>query len=124
VAADHLAIMADSENKDAAWLWIEYLSRPENMATWTYKSKGSTLLPPRTSLLESPELEKEKPVLGGFADMMKCGINLTFDNDNWGEVDQIVNDKLGRAMYGEMTASEALDQAAQEAQPLLDRGAN
>jgi multiple sugar transport system substrate-binding protein len=62
IAGDAL-VLFDGKNNDAAWLWIEYLSRPENMATWTYKAEGSTLLPPRKSLLESPDLEKEKPVL-------------------------------------------------------------
>jgi ABC-type glycerol-3-phosphate transport system substrate-binding protein len=124
IAGDNLAILESSENKDAAWMFIEYVSQPENVANWTYRAEGSTLLPPRTDLLESPELIEKKPILKGFADAMECGIVTTFENDNWAEVDALINEKLGEAMYGEITASEALDQAAQEGQPRLDRGVN
>src|SRR5215212_6037973 len=65
IAGDSLILLANSKNPDAAWLWIEYLSQKENLATWTYKSPGGTELPPLTSLLESPDLVKTKPVLEG-----------------------------------------------------------
>lgn len=34
VGGSNLAVMADSDNKDAAWAFIEYLSRPEVQAAW------------------------------------------------------------------------------------------
>jgi multiple sugar transport system substrate-binding protein len=124
IAGDNLVIFEGSDQKDAAWLWLDYLSKKDNMAQWTYRAEGSTLLPPRKSLLESPELTQKKPVLAGFADAMKCGVTSNVTNEAWPRVEEILNDKLGRAMYGELSASEALDQAASEAQPLLDRAAN
>ena len=60
LGAKHIGVSRDSKKADAAWKWIEFLSEPDNMATWTYKAEGSTLLPPRKSLLESPDLVKEK----------------------------------------------------------------
>jgi multiple sugar transport system substrate-binding protein len=115
IAGDALVIFGDGENQDAAWKWIEYLSRPENMAEWTYKSKGSTLLPPRKSLLESPDLVKSKPILKGFAEAMECGVSNIIADKDWGRIEQSLNENLGKAMYGELSAAEALDAAAEEA---------
>jgi multiple sugar transport system substrate-binding protein len=115
IAGDAL-VLFDGDNNDAAWKWIEFLSRPENMAEWTYKAEGSTLLPPRTSLLESPELIEEKPILEGFAKAMECGVSNVIAHPDWGRMEEALNIELGKAMYGEQTAAEALDNAAAEAQ--------
>lgn len=119
IAGDSLVIFSDSENPDAAWKWVEYLSEPDNMALWTYKSPGGTLLPPRTKLLESPDLVKEKPVLEGFAKLMKCGVASTVSNPKFPRIEEVLNKELGAAMYGEQTATEALDKAATEARDIL-----
>jgi multiple sugar transport system substrate-binding protein len=111
IAGDAL-VLFDGDNNDAAWLWIEYLSRPENMATWTYKSEGSTLLPPRKSLLDSPELVEEKPILEGFAQAMECGVSNIIVDPEWGRKEEALNEELGKAMYGEQSAADALENAA------------
>jgi multiple sugar transport system substrate-binding protein len=113
-------LFAKGKKQDAAWKWIEFLNSPENMAEWTYKSEG-TSLPPRTALLESPELEKEKPVLKGFADLMKCGVNYNIANKSWPRVTEELNTELGNAMFGKVTPSEALDNTAAEFQKLGSR---
>jgi ABC-type glycerol-3-phosphate transport system substrate-binding protein len=118
IAGDNLAVFDASENKDAAWLWIEYLSKPENMALWTFGDPDSTLLPPRKSLLESPELTQKKPVLAGFADAMKCGV-VGKSNPKGPKIEEALNTELGKAMYGDQSASEALDKAAAEAEEIL-----
>lgn len=123
LAGDSLAITSQSENQDAAWLWIEFLSRPENMKAWTYGTKTSTLLPPRQSLLEDPDLLKFNPWLKGFADNMKCAVTSNITQPAWPQVEQeALNPALGEAIYGEMTPSEALEQAAQQGQELLEQG--
>ena len=111
IAGDSLVLFAEGKKQDAAWKWIEFLNSPENMAEWTYKSEG-TSLPPRTSLLESPDLEKEKPVLKGFADLMKCGVNYNIANKNWPRVTEELNTELGNAMFGKVTPTQALDTTA------------
>ena len=90
------------------------------MADWTYKSEG-TLLPPRISLLDSPDLLKEKPVLGTFAQAMKCGVNYNITDPTWPRISEELNKQLGSAMYGDVTPSEALDNAAAEAEKLRAR---
>jgi multiple sugar transport system substrate-binding protein len=111
IAGDAL-VAFDGDNNDAAWLWIEYLSRPENMATWTYEAEGSTLLPPRKSLLESPDLAEAKPILKGFADAMQCGVSNIIVDPEWGRKEEVLNEELGKAMYGEQSAADALENAA------------
>jgi multiple sugar transport system substrate-binding protein len=121
IAGDSLVVTNQSKNKDAAWLWIEFLSRPDNMKLWTFGTPTATLLPPRQSLLSDPQLGRFNPWLKGFADQMKCAVNETTTNPNWGQVSEALNVELGRAIYGEQSATEALNKAAQKGQTLLEK---
>jgi multiple sugar transport system substrate-binding protein len=120
IAGDALVMFAQGDKQDAAWKWIEFLTEPDNMADWTYKSEG-TLLPPRTSLLDSPDLVREKPVLATFAKAMKCGVNNNITDPNWSKIAEELNKQLGRAIYGDVSASQALDNAAAEAEKIRSR---
>jgi multiple sugar transport system substrate-binding protein len=122
IAGDNLAVFSQSQNKDAAWKWIEFLTRPESMKTWTVDDEASTIMPTRTSLLESPELAENKPILEGFVDAMDCGVTSLINNPKWPRVEEILSEQLGRAMYGEQTGAEAVDAAAAESEPVLQRG--
>jgi multiple sugar transport system substrate-binding protein len=119
IAGDSLVVLADSKNPDAAWLWVEYLEKPENLATWTYKSANGTELPPLTSLLDSPDLAKTKPVLKGFAELMKCGVASTVSNPKFPRIEQDLNTELGKAFYGQQTADQALANSKQFAEQVL-----
>jgi multiple sugar transport system substrate-binding protein len=121
IAGDSLVMMSQTDNSDAAWLWMEYLSRPETLARLTYETEG-TLLPPLTSLLEGEEITQEKPVLQGFIDLMPCGVASTVSNPKFPRIETILNDELGKAMYGEQSAEEALENTAQQAEAILARG--
>ncbi len=121
IAGDTLVVFDQSKNKEAAWKWIEFLSAPQNMAAWnlgTPDNPGS-LLPPRTSLLEDPDAFKNNESLQGFADLMECGVTNAAPNENWGQVEELLNEQLGRAIFGEVDAATALDTAAEEGQPKL-----
>jgi len=120
IAGDSLVVTSQSKNKDAAWLWVEFLSRPDNMKLWTFGTPTATLLPPRQSLLSDPELGKYNPWLKGFADQMKCAVNETTNNPNWGQASDALNTELGKAIYGEQSATEALTKAAKKGQTLLE----
>jgi multiple sugar transport system substrate-binding protein len=122
LAGDHLAITAQSENVDAAWLWVEFLSQEKNMKTWTYGSKTSTLLPPRQSLLDDPALTKHNPWLQGFAENMKCAVTSNITQPAWPQIEQeALNPALGEAIYGDISPTEALERAAREAEEFIDR---
>jgi multiple sugar transport system substrate-binding protein len=121
IAGDTLVLLQGGKNKDAAWKWIEFLSKPENMALWTFGSKNGTTLPPRTSLLNSPELTQKKPILKGFADQMKCGVSNVIASPKWPKIEESLNEQLGKAMYGDQTPAQALDAAASDAKEILSR---
>lgn len=121
IAGDSLVMLSQTGASDAAWLWMEFLSTPENIARSTYKTEG-TLLPPLKSLLESDEILEEKPVLEGFIKLMDCGVASTVANPKMPRIETILNDELGKAMYGDQTAEEALENTAQQAEAILSRG--
>ncbi len=123
IAGDALALPALGKNHDAAWKWIEFLSAPRNMARWTLgtPAEPASLLPPRTSLLEDPRIFEVNPILRGFAEQMACGVTNGAPNPRYGEVETALNDALGRAIYGEIDAATALDEAAMEGEAILGR---
>jgi multiple sugar transport system substrate-binding protein len=119
IAGDSLIVLSQSKQPDAAWLWIEFLSRPDNMKAWTYGSPTTTLLPPRQSLLSDPNLGKYNPWLRGFADQMKYAVTDTLTNPKWSQVSDALNTELGKAIYGDQTPEQALTKAAQKGAQIL-----
>jgi ABC-type glycerol-3-phosphate transport system substrate-binding protein len=121
IAGDSVVMMDQTDNPDAAWLWMEFLARPDIMARMTYEQEG-TLLPPLVSQLESEEIIEKKPVLEGFIELMKCGVASTVSNPKFPRVETVLNEELAKAMYGDQSAEEALENAAQQAEAILGRG--
>ncbi|WP_162605440.1 ABC transporter substrate-binding protein [Jiangella ureilytica] len=121
IAGDALVMMDQTDNPDAAWLWMEFLSRPETLARLTYETEG-TLLPPLTSLLEGEAITQEKPILQGFIDLMPCGVASTVANPQFPRIETVLNEELGKAIYGEQSAEDALNNTATQAEAILARG--
>ncbi len=121
IAGDALVIFQASDHQDAAWKWIEFVSAPQNMALLNLGTPDApaTLLPPRLSLLQDPQTFETNPVLEGFAKNMECAVVSTVVQPRWPEVEQLLNEALARAIYGEVDASTAISEAAQEAEDLL-----
>jgi len=118
IAGDSLAVMQQSDNPTAAWLWLEYLSQPSIMTQWTIGDKFSTLLPPRASILNDPSIFDKKPFMEGFAQNMKCAVESTIANPKWPKIESDLNDELGAAIYGDISPDEALAKAASYAQSI------
>jgi len=124
IAGDALVIPSAGKNHDAAWKWIEFLSAPQNMALLNLgtKKNPTTLLPPRTSLLNNPATFKSNPILKPFAANMKCGITDLSQNPNWGQVDSgPLSDALAHGIYGKGNIDDELKSAAQKADPILQQ---
>ena len=121
IAGDSLVLFKSGRNQDAAWKWIEFLSAPQNLLLWATGTPEApaTLLPTRKSLLEDPALFEANPILEGFAQQMACGVTNFAPNPRFGEIETALNDALGRAIYGEIDAATALDEAAQEAEDII-----
>jgi multiple sugar transport system substrate-binding protein len=122
LAGNTLAVFGASENQDAAWLWIEYLSQPKNMKSWTFGEKTTTLLPPRKSLLADPQLGRFNPWLEGFAESMDCAVSPTITQPKWPEIETQLNENLGKAIYGDLAPVTAVKEAGQEGEQLIEEG--
>lgn len=122
VAGDSLVMFSQSKNQDAAWLWMQYLTQPDNMKAWTFGSPTTTLLPPRIDLLNDPSLGKYNPWLQGFAQQMDCAVADNLGNKNWGQVTDELNKQLGKSIYGDITPEEAINTAATNGQQMLSGG--
>ena len=119
IAGDSLAVFSQSKNPDAAFMWIEYLTDQTNMKTWTFGSPTTTLIPTRQSLLADPSLGKYNPWLEGFANQMKCAVNDNLTNPKWPQINDALNAELGKAIFGQETATEAIQNAAKKAHQIL-----
>jgi multiple sugar transport system substrate-binding protein len=118
-AGDTLVMFEQSDVQDAAWLWMEFLSQPDNVALWTFKNEGSSLLPPRESLLYSDEFQSD-PALKGFADAMACAVTSDVVQPKWPLVEEKLNAALGDAIYGDISPEQALQDAAEEGEKILN----
>jgi ABC-type glycerol-3-phosphate transport system substrate-binding protein len=70
-------------------------------------------------LLQSPDIGKYNPWLADVVDNMKCAVTDKITNTKWGQVDALVNQELGKAMYGDVSATEALNTAADKGNKIL-----
>jgi ABC-type glycerol-3-phosphate transport system substrate-binding protein len=123
IAGDHLVIFNDSDNPEAAYKWLEFVSAPENMAILNLGTpeNPATLLPPRISLLEDPAIFEGRPFMQGFADNMQCAVVSDVVQPRYYEMEQFLNDYLGRAFYGEMDGATAVIESAKEAEAVLEQ---
>ncbi|HEX2992627.1 MAG TPA: extracellular solute-binding protein [Anaerolineales bacterium] len=121
IAGDHLVVFKASKNPEAAYKWIEWLSAPQNMIGYNLgnPSEPGTLLPPKTSLLEDETLYENRPYLQASKDSMDCAYVPTADQPNYFMAEEILTEYLGQAFYGEITGAEAVQQAAEEAEAVL-----
>ena len=103
-----IGINANSENAEAAWEFIKWLTSPEIQKEWI-RHDGA---PIRRSTLEDPELNAEYPWFPILLESFENG-----DGDYRPRIPEysIIQDALGTAvngyLVGEMSAQEALDQA-------------
>jgi ABC-type glycerol-3-phosphate transport system substrate-binding protein len=123
IAGDHLVIFNDSEHPEAAYKWIEFVSSPENMAILNQGTpeNPATLLPPRISLLEDPALYENRDFMRGFADNMQCAVVSDVVQPRYYEMEQFLNEDLGRAFYGEIDGATAVIESAEEAEAILEQ---
>jgi ABC-type glycerol-3-phosphate transport system substrate-binding protein len=123
IAADGLTILKGAKNPEAAYLWIEFVSLPENMALINLGTPQSpfTMLPPRESVLNDPATFEQNPLMAGWVDMMECAYVSPVENPRYGEVEVFLNDYLAQAMYGEIDGPTAVKESAIEAEAVLNQ---
>lgn len=103
-------INADTDNKENAWAFIQYMTGPRGMDTWT---KGSGVLPSRKSVAQSQNLEedpvKSAHVAGAqYATPWQKGIHLPTVMTNF-------NNEFLSAFLGKKSLKEAMEKAQEVA---------
>jgi multiple sugar transport system substrate-binding protein len=121
IAGDHLVVFKGTKHPEAAFKWVEWVSEPHNLVGYNLgePDQPGTLLPPRTSLLNEPSLYEGRPYMQGFKENMSCAYVPETDQPNYYKAEEILNEYLGKAFYGEIDAKTALSQSATEAEAAL-----
>jgi sn-glycerol 3-phosphate transport system substrate-binding protein len=104
--------------QDAAWKFIEFITRPENAAQFSIETG---YIAPRELAYDTPPLQKhleEVPQAAVARDVLKYA-GKEFSVQNLGEVRNIFHDYLQKAYNGEMSPAEAMAAAQKAADEAL-----
>ena len=105
-------IPKDAKNPDDTKKFVKFLAQSDNMGFFT------DTFPARTSAME---LERFKdPILANFKAMLPYGRRVP-PHKNWIPITQAYFDGIQRILVGDQEPQEAMDQAAEEIQALLDQ---
>ena len=109
VGGSNLAVLADSDNKPAAWSFVEYLSRPEVQVTWYETVKD---LPSVQSAWDDESLSGDE-LLSAFGDQL-ADAKAPPAIATWEEVAAEIDTVIEQVTVGDMAAEEGCT-AMQEA---------
>ncbi|MDA8216708.1 MAG: extracellular solute-binding protein, partial [Dehalococcoidales bacterium] len=113
-------ILKGAKEKEAAWVYLDWLMRPENAIAWV---KGLGNLPTRLSMRDEPawkEYAAGQPLVGSFADAQPSA-RLSYYGPGAVELTMEVAKGIEAALYGQKTPKQALDDAAKTAADVLKR---
>lgn len=114
------AVSAKSENKQAAWAVIQWLSSKEGEA-WQSANQG--VFPARKSTLAAkPSVEWLEPVFASLQQAYKAsekGQMWRIRHPRSDAAQQILADEIARAMAGQISSAEALNVAAEKIEKVL-----
>ena len=116
------AIPHSSENQEASALWLQYIGLPSVQADWAVAGSRIT----ETATFDDPKVQAVDQKTGGYFTLLKDEGDLfagappyPFHNP----VREVIDTYVHRAIAGEITPEEALDQAAEAVnQTLVDLG--
>lgn len=114
-AGPGLFISKASPHPDAAWAFISYMMQPDVLMMLSMVT-GS--IPARASLANNPQLQG-RPAIASFvaaAPAFKPNPNIP----EWVRVREVLDRAIEKAVYGRLAPAAALDEAADEAQKLLN----
>ncbi len=105
-------IPTGARNPDDAKVFVEWMSRPENMGVYT------DTFPARTSAMEMERFQD--PALSVFGEMLPHTRPVP-SHPAWVQIMQAYFDGVQRILIGEQDAQAAMDDAAEDIQALLDQ---
>lgn len=102
VGGSNLVVFRETDNRDAAWAFVEFVSRPEIQALW-YEEVGA--LPAVQEAWDSGELAEDEHLVlfGEQLEDAKAPPAIP----NWEEVAAAIDDQIERAAVGGVAAEEA-----------------
>jgi len=114
-----IMLNAYSENPDAAWQLIEFITSKEQMGKWLADSGG---IPARADSMEMPEFTDSDigQWLRGFAEQLPIAVALA--PINWGPVHEANLRAVNQVIYDEQTPAEAAQALYDQITELLDTG--
>jgi multiple sugar transport system substrate-binding protein len=110
VGGANLTVFKDSENKDAAWAFVEFMSRPETQVAWYQEA---TVLPAVQAAWDDPALADDAnlAVFGTQLENTKAPPAIS----TWAEISEAINSTLERVTTGDTPPEEgaaAMQEAA------------
>lgn len=111
VGGEDVVIFEDSANKEAAMAWVTYLMSEE-------AQKGMAqvgMMPTLASLTGDPSMPE---YFGVFMEQLETA-QARLPHPKWSAIDDAINNAFQRMLKAEQTPQEALDQAAQEINALI-----
>lgn len=109
-----LAVAAGSQNQDAAWKYIEYLTSQPVQDKYALSS-----LPVWTSSYDDPAVVKTNPAVVPQAKKQMRDLILRPQVENYNAMSQVLQAEIQKALLGEKSSQQALDDAASQASSLL-----
>jgi multiple sugar transport system substrate-binding protein len=109
VGGSNLVVFKDSPNKDAAWAFVEWMSRPESQVMWY---EEATVLPAVTAAWDDPTLADDERI-AVFGDQLES-TSAQPSIATWAEISEAINSQLERVTTGNLSPEEGA-RAMQEA---------
>jgi multiple sugar transport system substrate-binding protein len=116
VGGSNLTVFTDSENKDAAWAFVEFMSRPETQVAWY---EEATVLPAVQSAWDDPALADDEN-LAVFGEQLQ-NTQAPPALSTWAEISEAINSQLERVTTGDSPPEEGAA-AMQEAATSIGTG--
>jgi multiple sugar transport system substrate-binding protein len=111
VGGEDVVIFAESQNQEAAMRWVAFLMSEESQRMMAEVGVVPTL----ADLAGDPSMPD---YFGVFLEQLKTA-QARVPHPKWGDMDNAINNAFQRMLRGEQTPQEALDQAAEEINALL-----
>lgn len=112
--ADHIVMSQTSKNKEAAWKFIEFFTNEENDLKW---AKHQGFIPYHKANLDDEDI-RSNPNMAFFLDVAPQA--KTYPTmPEWPQIDQALADAIQQALMGEKTPEEALNEAAEKVNDIL-----
>lgn len=109
VGGSNMVVFKDGENKEAAWAFIEWLSRPETQVRWYQEA---TVLPAVQSAWDDPALADDERI-AVFGEQLES-TSAQPAISSWAEISEAINGQLERITTGDLSPEEGA-RAMQEA---------